>query len=108
MSLLLTNSRQKFLLLLLENLCKSSDAFRVGADICTLPLPIFYKLYKHILTDKGLELFDQRLESTTGEYLMPRGIMNKVDILARVLKLKHELGEGEYDHQDYEFREGYG
>ena len=24
---------------------------------------------------------------------MPRGIMNKVDILARVLKLKHELGE---------------
>jgi hypothetical protein len=38
---------------------------------------------------------------------MPRGIMNKVDILARVLKLKHELGKGEYDHQDYEFREGY-
>ena len=35
-----------------------SDAFRVGADICTLPVPIFYKLYKHILTDKGLELFD--------------------------------------------------
>ena len=35
-----------------------TDAFRVGADICTLPLPIFYKLYKHILTDKGLELFD--------------------------------------------------
>ena len=38
---------------------------------------------------------------------MPRGIMNKVDILARVLNLKHQLGEGEYDHQDYEFREGY-
>ncbi len=36
-----------------------SDAFRVGADICTLPLPIFYKLYKHILTDKGLEMFDR-------------------------------------------------
>ena len=36
-----------------------TDAFRVGADICTLPLPIFYKLYKHILTDKGLELFDR-------------------------------------------------
>ena len=30
-----------------------SSAFRVGADICTLPLPIFYKMYKHILTDKG-------------------------------------------------------
>ena len=36
-----------------------SSAFRVGADICTLPLPIFYKMYKHILTDKGLELFDR-------------------------------------------------
>ena len=38
---------------------------------------------------------------------MPRGIMNKVDILARVLKLKNELGKGEYDHQDYELREVY-
>ena len=38
---------------------------------------------------------------------MPRGIMNKVDILARVLKLKHELGEGSYDHQVYEWRDGY-
>ena len=36
-----------------------SDCFRVGADVCTLPLPIFYKLYKHMLTDKGLELFDK-------------------------------------------------
>ena len=40
-----------------------TDAFRVGADICTLPLPIFYKLYKHILTDKGLELFDRDWKS---------------------------------------------
>ena len=39
--------------------CQVSDCFRVGADVCTLPLPIFYKLYKHILTDKGLELFDR-------------------------------------------------
>ena len=40
-----------------------SDCFRVGADVCTLPLPIFYKLYKHILTDKGLELFDEDWKS---------------------------------------------
>ena len=40
-----------------------SSAFRVGADICTLPLPIFYKMYKHILTDKGLELFDEDWKS---------------------------------------------
>ena len=36
-----------------------SAAFRVGADICTLPITVFYKMYKHILTDKGLELFDK-------------------------------------------------
>ena len=36
-----------------------SDAFKVGADICTIPLPMFYQLYKHILTDKGLEQFDK-------------------------------------------------
>ena len=38
---------------------------------------------------------------------MPRGIMNKVDSLSRVLRLKKNLGEGAYDHQSYEFREGY-
>ena len=36
-----------------------SSAFRVGADICTLPATVFFKMYKHILTDKGLELFDK-------------------------------------------------
>ena len=35
-----------------------SAAFRVGADICTLPLPVIYSLYKHILTDTGLEKFN--------------------------------------------------
>ena len=36
-----------------------TDAFKVGADICTIPLPMFYQLYKHVLTDKGLEQFDK-------------------------------------------------
>ena len=44
-----------------------SDAFRVGADICTLPVPIFYKLYKHILTDAGLELFDRDWKELQGK-----------------------------------------
>jgi len=47
-----------------------SSAFRVGADICTLPITVFYKMYKHILTDKGLELFDndwKELQSCLGE-----------------------------------------
>ena len=38
---------------------------------------------------------------------MPRGRLLKVDILARVLKKKKELGEGRYDHQSYDWREGY-
>ena len=38
---------------------------------------------------------------------MPRGRLLKVDILARVLNKKKELGEGRYDHQSYDWREGY-
>ncbi len=33
-------------------------AFEYGADICTIPPAVFDKMYNHILTDKGLELFD--------------------------------------------------
>ena len=35
-----------------------SKSFKVGADICTIPITVFHKMYRHILTDKGLELFD--------------------------------------------------
>lgn len=35
-----------------------TDAFVAGADLVTLPPAIFTKMYNHILTDKGLELFD--------------------------------------------------
>jgi len=35
-----------------------TDAFVAGADLVTLPPSIFLKMYNHILTDKGLELFD--------------------------------------------------
>lgn len=38
---------------------------------------------------------------------MPRGRLLKIDILARVLNKKKELGEGRYDDQSYEWREGY-
>ena len=33
-------------------------AFEYGSDIVTMPVCVFEKCYKHILTDKGLELFD--------------------------------------------------
>ena len=39
-------------------------AFEYGANICTLPPVVFKKMYKHILTDKGIELFDNDWKST--------------------------------------------
>ena len=34
-------------------------AFALGADICTIPTNVFDKMYKHVLTDKGLEQFER-------------------------------------------------
>ena len=39
-------------------------AFEYGADVCTIPPKVFEGMYKHILTDKGLELFDQDYQQT--------------------------------------------
>ena len=36
-----------------------SKSFANGADVVTMPPTVFEKMYKHILTDRGLELFDQ-------------------------------------------------
>ena len=33
-------------------------AFALGADICTVPVNVFDKMYKHVLTDKGIEQFN--------------------------------------------------
>ena len=33
-------------------------AFTLGADICTVPVSVFDKMYKHVLTDKGIEQFN--------------------------------------------------
>ena len=43
-----------------------SDAFEVGADIVTLPPAVFKKMYNHILTEKGLALFEQDYRNTVG------------------------------------------
>ena len=43
-----------------------SQSFANGADIVTMPPAIFHKMYKHILTDKGIELFDQDYAKTVG------------------------------------------
>jgi len=34
-------------------------AFALGADICTVPVGVFDKMYNHVLTDKGIEQFNK-------------------------------------------------
>ncbi len=36
-----------------------SQSFTNGANIVTMPASVFEKMYNHVLTDKGLDLFDQ-------------------------------------------------
>ena len=36
-----------------------STAYALGADICTVPVDVFDKMYKHVLTDKGIEQFNR-------------------------------------------------
>ena len=43
----------------IRNVHSVSQSFAMGADVVTMPPSIFTKMYNHILTDKGLELFDQ-------------------------------------------------
>ena len=42
----------------IRNVHSVSQSFTNGADVVTMPPSIFTKMYNHILTDKGLELFD--------------------------------------------------
>ena len=41
-----------------------STAFSYGADICTIPPNIFDGMYKHVLTDAGLDQFDKDWQAT--------------------------------------------
>ena len=43
----------------IRNVRDVGRAFEYGANICTLPVKVFDKMYDHILTEKGLELFDK-------------------------------------------------
>ena len=42
----------------IRNVRDVGRAFEYGANICTIPPKVFEGMYNHILTDKGLELFD--------------------------------------------------
>ncbi len=44
-----------------------SKCFGVGSDIVTMPPSVFEKMYKHVLTDKGLDQFDKDYAASIGE-----------------------------------------
>ena len=48
----------------IRNVRDVGRAFEYGANICTIPPSVFNKMYNHILTDKGLELFENDWKST--------------------------------------------
>ena len=45
----------------------AARAFEYGADIVTMPPNVFEGMYKHILTDKGLDLFDKDYAASVKE-----------------------------------------
>ena len=46
-----------------------AECFTYGADIVTMPPSIFDKMYNHVLTEKGLQLFDADYAATFGKAL---------------------------------------
>tara|TARA_B100001173_G_C15951775_1_gene531737 strand:- start:379 stop:1044 length:666 start_codon:yes stop_codon:yes gene_type:complete len=43
----------------LRDVSHASQCFRFGADIVTMPTKVFDAMYDHILTDKGMDIFDR-------------------------------------------------
>ena len=43
----------------IRNVRDVGRAFEYGANICTIPPGVFDKMYKHVLTDSGLDQFDK-------------------------------------------------
>ena len=41
----------------IRNVRDVGRAFEYGANVCTIPVKVFDKMYDHVLTEKGLELF---------------------------------------------------
>jgi len=48
-----------------------SHAYQRGAGVVTMPPAVFDKMYNHILTDKGLELFDNDIAITNANTSIP-------------------------------------
>ena len=43
----------------IRNVQRAIRSWYNGAEVCTMPPKVFDQMYDHILTDKGLEIFDQ-------------------------------------------------
>ena len=48
---------------LFVNVQRAIRSWYNGADICTMPPKILEQMYDHILTDKGMEIFEKDWES---------------------------------------------
>ena len=60
-------ARTQVLAASLRDVRSVSECFTGGADIVTMPVAVFDKMYNHILTDKGLDLFQEDWESVNGK-----------------------------------------
>jgi transaldolase len=47
----------KVLAAYIRNVRDVGRAFEYGANICTIPTPVFEKMYNHVLTDVGMDIF---------------------------------------------------
>ncbi len=43
----------------LRDVSNAAQCFRYGADIVTMPTKVFDGMYEHVLTDKGMDIFDK-------------------------------------------------
>ena len=43
----------------IRDIRQAEQAAIYGADVCTMPPKVFWKMYNNILTDKGLDLFQK-------------------------------------------------
>lgn len=55
----LNNISTKILAASIRNIDHINESFKAGADIVTLPPKVFEEMYKHSLTDQGLEQFNK-------------------------------------------------
>ena len=60
-------ARTQVLAASLRDVRSVSECFMGGTDIVTMPVSVFDKMYNHILTDKGLDLFQADWESVNGK-----------------------------------------